>query len=247
MSINGANRLGSNSLGEMLVFGARAGRAAAEYASQARRRRPTAVLAPGVRRGAAHRSRVPAQDRRRASSIATLREEMQKTMEAGAGIYRDARLAGRGGGPRSRELQERYQDDLDRGPQPDLQHGAASRRWSWASCSTSPRPSSTCALQREESRGAHQRTRFPQARRRAIPGAFAGVAERRRVAADRVSAGNDHPLAAGRAGLRRGKSTAMADTIIIEVARYSSRDDAEPHFQELSRFRCARTGWSSTR
>src|ERR687892_22123 len=35
VSINGANRLGSNSLPELLVFGARAGRAAAEYASSA--------------------------------------------------------------------------------------------------------------------------------------------------------------------------------------------------------------------
>ena len=33
VSINGANRLGSNSLPELLVFGTRAGRAAAEYAS----------------------------------------------------------------------------------------------------------------------------------------------------------------------------------------------------------------------
>src|SRR5947207_8257311 len=35
VSINGANRLGSNSLPECLVFGARAGRAAAEYAAGA--------------------------------------------------------------------------------------------------------------------------------------------------------------------------------------------------------------------
>src|SRR4029079_17812267 len=35
VSINGANRLGSNSLPECLVFGARAGRAAAEYAATA--------------------------------------------------------------------------------------------------------------------------------------------------------------------------------------------------------------------
>src|SRR4029453_7608244 len=33
VSINGANRLGSNSLPELLVFGARAGRAAADFAS----------------------------------------------------------------------------------------------------------------------------------------------------------------------------------------------------------------------
>src|SRR5688572_14511717 len=36
VSINGANRLGSNSLPELLVFGTRAGRAAAEYAAAAR-------------------------------------------------------------------------------------------------------------------------------------------------------------------------------------------------------------------
>jgi fumarate reductase flavoprotein subunit len=35
VSINGANRLGSNSLPECLVFGARAGLAAAEYAAAA--------------------------------------------------------------------------------------------------------------------------------------------------------------------------------------------------------------------
>src|SRR4029079_3644509 len=34
VTINGANRLGSNSLPELLVFGARAGRAAAEQASR---------------------------------------------------------------------------------------------------------------------------------------------------------------------------------------------------------------------
>jgi fumarate reductase flavoprotein subunit len=36
VSINGANRLGSNSLPELLVFGARAGRAAADYAAGAK-------------------------------------------------------------------------------------------------------------------------------------------------------------------------------------------------------------------
>src|SRR5215213_4099020 len=40
VSINGANRLGSNSLPELLVFGARAGRAAAEFAADAADPRP---------------------------------------------------------------------------------------------------------------------------------------------------------------------------------------------------------------
>ena len=40
VSINGANRLGSNSLPELLVFGARAGHAAAEYATTVRSASP---------------------------------------------------------------------------------------------------------------------------------------------------------------------------------------------------------------
>src|SRR5262249_38700410 len=43
VSINGANRLGSNSLPELLVFGARAGRAAAEYASRQKAPGPGAL------------------------------------------------------------------------------------------------------------------------------------------------------------------------------------------------------------
>ena len=50
VSINGANRLGSNSLPELLVFGARAGRAAAEYASTAARA-AGGDREPGRRRG----------------------------------------------------------------------------------------------------------------------------------------------------------------------------------------------------
>ena len=44
--------------------------------------------------------------------------------------------------------------------------------------------------------------RLPGARRRAVPRALAGPPQRRRLVAGRVPAGDDHPLAAGRAGLR---------------------------------------------
>src|SRR5262252_2408367 len=53
VSINGANRLGSNSLPECLVFGARAGRAAAEYAASAGSAEPsTPVQAQAADEGA---------------------------------------------------------------------------------------------------------------------------------------------------------------------------------------------------
>lgn len=87
VSINGANRLGSNSLTELLVFGARAGRAAAQFALE---QSPT-ELAP-------LRKQVVDEDERITKSyltkeggterISTIRTEMRDTMEDGAGIYR---------------------------------------------------------------------------------------------------------------------------------------------------------------
>src|SRR5687768_3298200 len=86
VSINGANRLGSNSLPELLVFGARAGRAAAEYASTQGDPGP-AVLAQAEderRRLEGDFLRAPGGRER----LALLREEMQETLERSAGIYR---------------------------------------------------------------------------------------------------------------------------------------------------------------
>jgi len=87
VSINGANRLGSNSLTECLVFGARAGKHAAAFA----------MAHPALNRAALD-AQVRDEARRLADFIrndgggervATLRAEMNHTMEAGAGIYRD--------------------------------------------------------------------------------------------------------------------------------------------------------------
>ena len=86
VSINGANRLGSNSLTELLVFGGRAGRAAAALAAKAD--------APEA--GRIHAQAEAAEERVRAlflksgggESIPGLRKEMNDTMETGTGIYR---------------------------------------------------------------------------------------------------------------------------------------------------------------
>ncbi len=107
VSINGANRLGSNSLPECLVFGARAGKAAAEFASQ---QKPAsgAVLAQALD----EEKRLESQYLRKNGGrerIATIRVEMQTTMEQSAGIYRDGALLTEGAA-KLRELQERYAD-----------------------------------------------------------------------------------------------------------------------------------------
>ena len=86
VSINGANRLGSNSLPELLVFGARAGRAAAEYAS---RQNGTASAVMAQARDEERRLTHDYLRRTGGSErLATVRDAMHHTMEASAGIYR---------------------------------------------------------------------------------------------------------------------------------------------------------------
>src|SRR6266487_3955825 len=157
VSINGANRLGSNSLPECLVFGARAGRAAAEYAAGA----PdlgAAVVAQGrdeqrrVERELLHKTG----GRERISAI---REEMQQTMEQSAGIYRSGDSLAKGV-DKLRELQERFRsvavEDHSRTFNTELV--AALELSNMLDVAQSILD---CALRREESRGAHQRTDFP--------------------------------------------------------------------------------------
>jgi len=90
VSINGANRLGSNSLTELLVFGARAGRGAAAFAKT----NPT-VSASAAREGA-HAAQARIREllvrERGSETVSGLRKAMHDTIEVGAGIYRSESL-----------------------------------------------------------------------------------------------------------------------------------------------------------
>ncbi|MFD0360303.1 fumarate reductase (quinol) flavoprotein subunit [Nocardia sp. GCM10030253] len=158
VSINGANRLGSNSLPELLVFGARAGRAAAEYVSSATAGQTSAVLA----RGRAEQDRLERDLMRHAEGserIAHIRTEMQQTLETSAGIYRDGDSLAEAT-DKLRELRDRFGsvclDDHSRAFNTELVAVLElSCMLDVAECIVA------CALAREESRGAHQRTDFP--------------------------------------------------------------------------------------
>jgi fumarate reductase flavoprotein subunit len=87
VSINGANRLGSNSLTELLVFGARAGRSAADYVAGGGSAVSDALV---MEQAEAAENRVLAlfQKTNGHEDTAGLRRDLTATMEAGAGIYR---------------------------------------------------------------------------------------------------------------------------------------------------------------
>lgn len=157
VSINGANRLGSNSLTELLVFGRCAALSAVEYlASGAKAGNDTALAA----RAGESQARLRALFERSGGkeSMAGLRREMMNTMEENAGIYRDA------GGLNAAceklgELRRRYADveltDKTNVYNTDLLQ--ALELGSMLDCAEAV---TACALARTESRGAHQRLDF---------------------------------------------------------------------------------------
>ncbi|MPZ60865.1 MAG: fumarate reductase (quinol) flavoprotein subunit [Propionibacteriales bacterium] len=157
VSINGANRLGSNSLPECLVFGARAGRAAAQYAAEAGEP-PSAVQAQAED----ERRRLERTLADRAGGgerISTIRSEMQQVMEDSAGIYRSQDSLAKGADQLA-QLQERFRvaDLDDRSRTFNTELTAMLELQAMLDVAETMVQS---ALRREESRGAHQRTDFP--------------------------------------------------------------------------------------
>ena len=86
VSINGANRLGSNSLTEILVFGKRACSAAAQFALE--QKEPDSTLELLVKDKVSQVRGQYFNNNGGTETIAGLREEMQNVMEESAGIYR---------------------------------------------------------------------------------------------------------------------------------------------------------------
>ncbi len=159
VSINGANRLGSNSLTELLVFGARAGRSAAEYAwtQAASQSAPLSSLAADEQR------RLDRQFLRKEGGrerIATIRQAMQKSMEDGVGIYRDEEQMQKTCAT-LRGLRERFKDIIieDRGSTFNTEIISALELDFMLDVAEAIANS---ALKRKESRGSHTRTDFPK-------------------------------------------------------------------------------------
>jgi fumarate reductase flavoprotein subunit len=158
VSINGANRLGSNSLTELLVFGARAGKSAALFASQSAGPSNHVVAQAMDEQQRLEREFLNKTGGR--ERIATIREEMQLTMEKGAGIYRTGKSLAESA-DNIGKLKERFQDVAisDRSHTFNTELIAALELSYMLDVAEAI---VHCALNRQESRGAHQRTDFPK-------------------------------------------------------------------------------------
>jgi len=157
VSINGANRLGSNSLPELLVFGSRAGRAAAEYVQGVDIVSSSVAAQVSDERRRLKRARESSAGSR--EQIADLRAAMQETMESAAGIYRHENSLSEAVVKLS-ELADRASRAAidDHSLTFNTQLVALLQLCFMLDVSQSIVQS---ALRREESRGAHQRSDYP--------------------------------------------------------------------------------------
>ncbi len=159
VGLNGANRLGSNSLSECLVFGAAAGRAAAEQVGSLAAVGSNPIDA--LLKDEAKRVEATFLDKKGGDErIAEIREDMQHSMDEGAGVFRTkeglTELT-----RRLDTLRERFGririDDSSRVFNTELT--AAIELDFMLDCAVAVAHS---ALAREESRGAHARRDFPE-------------------------------------------------------------------------------------
>ena len=158
ISINGANRLGSNSLTELLVFGRRAGKAAAQFALE----NPRLNTASLELQAAEEQERISKNFFRKdggTERIFTLRQEMNETMETSAGIYRSEKSL-KETCNKIKELKDRFSNIMmeDRSLNFNTELTSALELEFMLDVAEAITYS---ALERTESRGSHQRTDFP--------------------------------------------------------------------------------------
>jgi succinate dehydrogenase / fumarate reductase flavoprotein subunit len=155
VSVHGANRLGTNSLVDLIVFGRRGGKAIAEYVKHADYvplpANPTAEIAGELER-----------IRKSNGSLRTgvLRQEMQDVMMADVGVFRNEADMQKALDT-VRSLKERYRTDLaidDRGQQFNTDLLEA---WELGCMLDMAEATALSALTRKESRGGHSREDYP--------------------------------------------------------------------------------------
>ena len=156
--MHGSNRLGGNSLSDLLVFGRRAGHNAAYYTPPAQGRRVRRSTEDDVR-AAARAALAPFEIEDGGENPYTIQKDLQDVMQRLVGIIRKARGAARSRSVEIGKLKERAKRLAVEG------HRQYNPGWHLAIDLTNMLIVSECiakaALEREESRGGHTRDDFP--------------------------------------------------------------------------------------
>jgi succinate dehydrogenase flavoprotein subunit len=153
--MHGANRLGGNSLSDLLVFGARTGAGAAAHAA---RSSGEAYLDP-VQVRAAERELEEPLERRDGEDAYAIQRDLQETMQTLVGIYRDEADLGEALG-RLVDLRARW--DAVRAPHGRAYNPGWNLVFDMRNLITVAEALTRSALQRRESRGAHSRVDYPE-------------------------------------------------------------------------------------
>jgi succinate dehydrogenase / fumarate reductase flavoprotein subunit len=155
VSVHGANRLGTNSLTDLIVFGRRAGKHMADYCQGAQFSALPANPAGDVQ---AELERIRTSNGH--ARPYKIRSEMQEIMMNDVGVFRTAEGIQQAIDT-LRRLKDQYRNDLvidDRGQRFNSDLFEA---WELGSLLDMAEVTAICALARQESRGAHSREDFP--------------------------------------------------------------------------------------
>ncbi len=156
VSVHGANRLGTNSLVDLIVFGRRGGRAMAEYC-----KRTDFVPLPDNPASEVEAELARLRNASGGTRVAEIREKMQALMSDHVGVFRhqegmEKAIAG------LRDLKRRFQSDLlieDRGR---VFNYDVLEAWELGALLDLAEVTAVSALARTESRGAHSREDYPE-------------------------------------------------------------------------------------
>jgi succinate dehydrogenase / fumarate reductase flavoprotein subunit len=152
--MHGGNRLGGNSLSDLLVFGKRAGAGAAEFA----RANLEAVGVHNDQIDAIERELLAPFDRTSGETPYDVQFDLQNTMQTQVGIMRQAEDM-QAAIETLKTLQERSRHVRVEGSR--LYNPGWHLSWDLRNLTTIAEAVARCALQREESRGGHTRLDFP--------------------------------------------------------------------------------------
>jgi succinate dehydrogenase / fumarate reductase flavoprotein subunit len=158
VSVHGANRLGTNSLLDLVVFGKHAGMNAADYAKQSDfvplpddPAAPLMDMLDKFRKGPGHESH---------EKVSQIKREMQQVMFDNVGVFRTEEMM-KEAVDKVRELRQRYKD-IKVSDQGRVFNTELLQAWELGCLLEIADVTAESALNRKESRGAHAREDFPK-------------------------------------------------------------------------------------